>query len=120
MAKKSFKRNAEETLTGGLGSIIRNTTQTPPPKVTEPAVPAPKLKKSRAPKPKAKAEKKTWKSETGCLPGDTRKTYIVRKELADKLQDIAYWEPGKLKDHVNAALEAYVKKKWTKSRPKGT
>ena len=31
--------------------------------------------------------------------------------------DIAYWEPGKLKDHVNEALEAYVKEKWTQKRP---
>lgn len=60
------------------------------------------------------------KSERGCKEGETRKTFILKKETSEKLQDIAYWEPGKLKDHVNAALEAYVKKKWTKDRPKGS
>jgi len=58
-------------------------------------------------------------SERGCKDGDTRKTFIIKKDLAEKIQDVAYWEPGKLKDHVNAALEAYVKKKWSKKRPKG-
>ncbi len=58
------------------------------------------------------------KSERGCKDGETRKTFIISKDTSEKLQDIAYWEPGKLKDHVNAALAAYVKKKWTKARPK--
>ena len=60
------------------------------------------------------------KSERGCKEGETRKTFIITKETAEKLQDIAYWEPGKLKDHVNAALAEYVKKKWTQPRPKGS
>lgn len=64
-------------------------------------------------------EQERPKSERGCKDGETRKTFIISKDTAEKLQDIAYWEPGKLKDHVNAALEAYVKKKWTKERPKG-
>jgi hypothetical protein len=57
------------------------------------------------------------KSERGCKEGETRKTFIITKDTAEKLQDISYWEPGKLKDHVNAALAEYVEKKWSKPRP---
>jgi hypothetical protein len=126
MAKKSFRKDAEASL-GGLSSIIQNTTRPPlakrEPSSREKAEEEALVKKEvvKAPvrkKPVPKAERP--RSEAGCKEGDTRKTFIIKKELAEQMQDIAYWEPGKLKDHVNAALEAYVKKKWNKKRPKGS
>ena len=131
MAKKSFKENAQQSL-GGLNAIIRNTSrEAAPPEeevpVSEPQeeaeadAPAAEVQASprsrRRPKPKPKERPA---SELGCKEGETRKTFIIHKDLAEKMLDIAYWEPGKLKDHVNAALEAYAKKHWTKKRPKGT
>lgn len=125
MAKKSFKKNAQSSL-GGVHSIVQNTTR-PIQKVVEEKevteespkpVSKPKTKTKRSGPSSAKKKEETPASERGCKDGDTRKTFIIRKELAEKMQDIAYWEPGKLKDHMNAALEAYVKKKWTRKRPK--
>jgi len=125
MAKKSFRKDAQASL-GGLNSIIQNTTRRPVAKQELPI--KEEAKEVSAPQPvvKAPVRKKAApkverpRSEAGCKEGDTRKTFIIKKELAEQMQDIAYWEPGKLKDHVNAALEAYVKKKWNKKRPKGS
>lgn len=137
MAKKSFKENAQQSL-GGLNAIIRNTTREERAAVpegesekpeSEPESEAPGKERGAAleprprsqPKAKAKAKpRERSASEAGCKEGETRKTFIVQKEVAEKLLDIAYWEPGKLKDHVNAALEAYTQKHWTKKRPKGS
>ncbi|RMG75337.1 MAG: hypothetical protein D6722_01250 [Bacteroidetes bacterium] len=126
MAKKSFKENAQQSL-GGLNAIIRNTTQTglekpEGPELREGAAEEKPVKKERPqqtrsrskPRPEARPA-----SEAGCKEGETRKTFIIQKDLAEQMLDIAYWEPGKLKDHVNAALAAYAKKHWTKKRPKG-
>ncbi|MEM7368160.1 MAG: hypothetical protein AAF587_06125 [Bacteroidota bacterium] len=127
MAKKSFKKNAQNSL-GGIHSVLQNTTkQDSPPTVEEkeekkrPEVGAkstPKSPPTKRSQASAKKKEDTPASEKGCKEGDTRKTFIIRKELAEKMQDIAYWEPGKLKDHMNAALEAYVKRKWSRKRPK--
>ena len=135
MAKKSFRKNAQQSL-GGVGAIIQRTVPPASPEISipavkesaEPAISKEPKKESTEPQSKAPTRKKRktsskkvedgTKSQKGCKPGDTRKTFIIKIELAEKMQDIAYWEPGKLKDHMNAALEAYVKKKWTKKRPK--
>lgn len=119
MAKKSFKQNTQQPGTG-LGSIIRNTTPAPPREGVSSPPPA-TTPRSLLPKPPVQEEEKKEEpsSEKGCKPGDTRKTFILRKELVDKMMDIAYWQPGKLKDHVNAAFEAYVAEKWTQARPEG-
>jgi hypothetical protein len=118
--KKSFRSNT--AMPGGLGSIIRNTSNPPAPPPTERKQHTPPGEAQPAPatvprKRRKTARPKVSSSERGCKDGDTRKTFIVRKELVEKMMDIAYWEPGKMKDHVNAALEAYVKKKWSKKRP---
>lgn len=127
MAKKSFRKSAQKSM-GGINAVIKNSLAAEPtieeeriaalPQVNEPLTGGGPPSKKRAvrkspPKPVSGSEK-------GCKPGDTRKTFILKKELAEKMMDVAYWEPGKLKDHVNAALEAYVAKHWTKKRPEGS
>lgn len=138
MAKKSFKKNAQNSL-GGF-AILQNTTKqaeqkpsdkednqsTEKAKQDEAQVEQDREVLDKKVSPTVKKAKPTPRkkildlpaSEKGCKDGDTRKTFIIKKELAEKMMDIAYWEPGKLKDHMNAALEAYTKKKWTKKRPK--
>jgi hypothetical protein len=117
MAKKSFKQSTQQN-PSGLGSIIRNTTQAPQ---HEGNPPVREEKALISPPPAQKSEPETERpsSETGCKTGDTRKTFILKKELVEKMMDIAYWQPGKLKDHVNAAFEAYVLDKWSQPRPEG-
>ena len=116
MAKKSFKQNTQQNPIG-LGSVVRNTTQAPYEQVSPPPV---SPVRSMAPATvQEEKEEEGPSSERGCKTGDTRKTFILRKELVEKMMDIAYWQPGKLKDHVNAAFEAYVAEKWTHSRPEG-
>jgi hypothetical protein len=147
-AKKDFRSQAQGL--GGLNSVLANTSRAPQPEalpedpetLPEPEVgeevPAKEGKVIKARRPKGKVrgdkfyrevekpkyiqeeEENRPKSERGCKEGETRKTFIITKETSEKLQDIAYWEPGKLKDHVNAALAEYAKKKWTKARPKGS
>lgn len=40
---------------------------------------------------------------------DTRATYVVRQDLAEKMKFIAFWERTHQKDQVNAAFEHYIK-----------
>lgn len=48
--------------------------------------------------------------EEGLNEEETRATFIVKKELLEKVKDIAYWERVRIKDVVNLALEKVVKK----------
>lgn len=48
--------------------------------------------------------------ERGTKPGETRKGYIVSKELAGKIDAIAFWSHKKIKDAVQEAFTDYVAK----------
>lgn len=126
MAKKSFLKSTRQNTGAGINSIVKNTTQIVPQEVETTSIPA---EPAKAPQAKAQVippqtiEEKVEvgpSSEKGCKPGDTRKTFILRKDLVEKMMDIAYWEPGKMKDHVNAAFSAYVEEHWKEARPEGS
>ena len=53
-------------------------------------------------------------SERGTKPGETRKAYIVNKELAGKIDAIAFWSHKKIKEAVQEAFTDYVTK-WEKN-----
>lgn len=126
MAKKSFLKSTRQNAGAGINSIVKNTTQPVPKEVETTLVPAEPVKtpqaKARIIPPRVIVEKEEEgpSSEKGCKPGDTRKTFILRKDLVEKMMDIAYWEPGKMKDHVNAAFSAYVEEHWKQARPDGS
>ena len=73
----------------GLGSIIQNTTRGQEKAVEEArepkvkSVPEKKIESKIAKQPKPKPEN-VPSSERGCLDGETRKTFILKKELAGK------------------------------------
>ena len=46
--------------------------------------------------------------EEGLSEEETRATFIVKKELLEKIKDIAYWERVKIKDIINLALEEVI------------
>jgi hypothetical protein len=48
--------------------------------------------------------------EEGLNEEETRATFIIKKELLEKVKDIAYWERVRIKDVINLALEKVVKK----------
>jgi hypothetical protein len=47
-------------------------------------------------------------AEKGTKPGEMRKTYLVSKQLDDKINAIAYWDRKTVKEVVNDALSNYV------------
>jgi hypothetical protein len=80
MSKKDFKAVADN-ISKGLGLLV----DTPTP---------PAIKKS---------------TEEGLSPGETRATFIIKKELLEKIKDIAYWERVLIKDIINLAMEETIK-----------
>ncbi len=49
-------------------------------------------------------------SNAGLPEGWTRQTFIVRDEHHDRLKHMAYWDRRRIKDLVEEALSAYIKK----------
>ena len=49
----------------------------------------------------------------------TRATFIVRRDLLERVKDFAYWERLQIKEVINAALEGYLEGKRIKRRPEG-
>ena len=49
-------------------------------------------------------------AEKGTIPGDKRKTYIVKAEHADKIDAIAYWQQTTVKEVVSDAFAAKITK----------
>jgi hypothetical protein len=47
-------------------------------------------------------------AEKGTKPGEMRKTYLVSKQLDDKINAIAYWDRKTVKQIINDALSNYV------------
>ncbi|MDN3657962.1 hypothetical protein QWZ08_20075 [Ferruginibacter paludis] len=60
------------------------------------------------PKRKDKDNTKAPSVERGTIPGDKRKTYIVKTETADKVDAIAYWDRISIKDVVGEAFENHI------------
>lgn len=52
----------------------------------------------------------TSSAEEGTREGEARVTFIVRKDLVDKVKGIAYFEDLRYGDVVNSALEEYTSK----------
>jgi hypothetical protein len=48
-------------------------------------------------------------SERGTLEGETRATFIIRKDQVDKIKKIAYWERLKMKDVLIQAIDNLIK-----------
>ena len=49
-------------------------------------------------------------AERGTMPGDKRKTYIVKEEHAAKIDAIAFWEQTTVKEIVNDAFVTKINK----------
>ncbi len=49
--------------------------------------------------------------------GFMRKTYVVKKDLVEKVERYAYWGRLKIQDVVNNALKEYLKDKNTRPIP---
>ena len=49
-------------------------------------------------------------AEKGTMPGDRRKTYIVKAEHAEKIDAIAFWERTTVKEVVNDAFAEKITK----------
>ena len=92
MSKKSF------TGTGGLGTILGDQPETP--------------KRGR---PVTQTKKVTKSSEEGTKENEIRATFIINKELLEKLKAMAYWDRVLIKTVVNTALEEAIAKYEKKS-----
>lgn len=62
-------------------------------------------------------KKPTTAAEIGTKPGDTRKTYIVSIEQADKIDAIAYWDRQTVKEVVGEAFDDRITKFEKKNGP---
>ncbi len=66
--------------------------------------------KKRGRKPRVdKDNKNATAAEKGTKPGETRKTYLVNKGIAEQIEAIAYWDRESIKDVVNRALSNYIR-----------
>lgn len=88
MAKKDF--------TGGLSSLIGETTSTK----TEQA--------KSVGRPTTQTKEITKTSQLGTKDTETRATFIVNEELLEKVKAIAYWDRVQIKDVVGEALGTYI------------
>jgi hypothetical protein len=92
MSKKNF--------TGGLNSLLGETS-----KETK--------KESNTPKvgrPKTQFKEITKSSQEGTKENETRATFIVKEDLLDKLKAIAYWDRVLIKEVINSALKEAIDK----------
>lgn len=61
-------------------------------------------------RPKSNLKEITKSSQEGTKIDETRATFIVNKELPEKLKAIAYWDRVLIKDIVNTALQEAIAK----------
>jgi hypothetical protein len=85
MSKKNF--------TGGLNSLLGDQPEKP--------------KKGR---PVTQFKEITKSSEEGTKEDETRATFIINKELLEKVKAIAYWDRLLIKDVINTALQEAIAK----------
>lgn len=95
---------------GVLDAIIDNVEENQKPGRT--ASGAKKGRPAKYTEPKAKS------SEAGLPDDTTRATFIVKKELLEKLKGYAFYESMSLKDVVNEMLEQYLEGKEVAQRKK--
>lgn len=67
-----------------------------------------KLARPGRPKRTDKDNEAAPSAERGTKPGETRKTYLVTKELDGKVNKIAYWDRRTVKEVINEALSNYI------------
>lgn len=67
-----------------------------------------KLGKVGRPKRTDKDNDAAPSAEKGTKPGETRKTYLVAKQLDAQINKIAYWDRRTVKEVINEALAGYV------------
>lgn len=60
--------------------------------------------------PVQEAEDKRPSTEKGTKEGETRATFIVNKELVRKVKYISLVGGSQIKDEINAAIEAHIRK----------
>ena len=68
-----------------------------------------KTEKNPVGRPSSGKKPKT-SAETGTKPGDTRKTYIVAINQAERIDSIAYWDRQSVKEVVGEAFDDRIKK----------
>ena len=103
MSKKSF--------TGGLGSLLGETTSKITPEGAKKFLDTMNEeidKPKKVGRPQTQFKEITKSSQQGTKEGETRATFIVREELLDKLKAIAYWDRVLIKDVINTALQEAV------------
>jgi len=109
---KSFKKEISTAAKGGaLNSLIpTGPAPTAVQKIRE------KVKQNKAagqltagrPKREDKDNASAPSAEKGTKPGEMRKTYLVSKQLDDKINAVAYWDRRTVKEVVNEALNNYI------------
>jgi len=105
MSKKSF--------TGGLGSLLGETTSKITPEGAKKFLDTMKEeidKPKKVGRPQTQFKEITKSSQEGTKEGETRATFIVKEELLDKLKALAYWERSMLKGVINSALQEAIDK----------
>lgn len=116
---KSFKKNIESA---GLGALIPIGPKESPELSKIRAAAAAmrkdeKIGKVGRPKRSDKDNEAAPSAERGTKPGEARKTYLVNKQLAEKLEDIAYWDRKTMKEVIGESMAAYVAS-WEKKNGK--
>jgi hypothetical protein len=78
---------SKKTFVGGLGSLLGDQPE-----------------KEKRGRPKTQTKKVSSSSEEGTKEDETRATFILNKDLLDKVKALAYWDRVLIKDVVNTAL----------------
>lgn len=83
MAKKDFS--------GGLNSLLGDQPEKP-----------------KVGRPRTNFKEVTKSSEENTKEGETRATFIINKDLLEKLKGLSYWDRVTIKQVVHTALEEYL------------
>ena len=96
---------SKKDFTGGLSSLIGDTS-TSEPEVVKPVG-----------RPVTQTKEITKTSQIGTREEETRATFIVNEGLLDRIKAIAYWDRVQIKDVVDEALTAFVAQYEKKNGP---
>jgi len=120
MAKK--KIDVESALPGGgISNLIQDTTENPDRKELEGHVRRAEAKKrgdkpKRGPgRPRTNFKEVEKSSEEGTIEGETRATFIIKKDLLESLKALAYWERSQIKDVANEAIQLLLESRGEKT-----
>ncbi len=84
---------SKKDLTGGLNSLLGD-----------------KLASPRIGRPVTQTKEVTKSYQEGTKENETKATFIINKELLEKLKAIAYWDKDVLNTALQDAIERYEKK----------